>query len=109
MKNARQFPRASINAASCLLVKQKAFRGKATNISPVGVFVIMEEPLPVGEQVYVSVQLPNYHGQVLSQAEVVWTCPKNSDCKTGVGLKFLDLSTADFFRVDNFVRHCDES
>jgi Tfp pilus assembly protein PilZ len=108
MKNERRFPRASINSDSCLLAKQRAVRGKAKNISPVGVFVRTDEPLSVGERIYVNVHLPKYHGSVLSLAEVVWTCHGQPACETGMGLKFLDLSDVDFFKVDNFVRHYEE-
>jgi c-di-GMP-binding flagellar brake protein YcgR len=108
MKNARRFRRASIDSASCLLARQRAIKGKAKNISPVGVCIRMDEALPVGERIYVNVHLPNYHGSVLSLAEVVWTCHEKATCQTGMGLKFLDLSEIDFFKVDNFVQHYQE-
>jgi hypothetical protein len=109
MKNVRQFPRASINTSTFILGALGAVKVKATNISPVGVFVSADRTLPVGERVYINVDLPNYHGSVLSQAEVVRTCVEKSHRRMGMGLKFLNLSNHDFFKVHNFVRYYDES
>lgn len=109
IKNVRQFPRASINTSTFLLGTHGAVKVKAMNISPVGVFVSADRTLPVGEKVYINVDLPTYHGSVLSQAEVVWICAEKSHRQMGMGLKFLNLSNHDFFKVDNFVRHYEES
>jgi Tfp pilus assembly protein PilZ len=109
IKNVRQFPRASINTSTFLLGAHGAVKVKAMNISPVGVFVSADRTLPVGERVYINVDLPTYHGSVLSQAEVVWICVEKSHRRMGMGLKFLNLSNNDFFKVDNFVRHYEES
>jgi len=109
IKNVRQFPRASINISTFLLGANGAVKVKAMNISPVGVFVSADRTLPVGERVYINVDLPNYHGSVLSQAEVVWICVEKSHRRMGMGLKFLNLSNHDFFKVHNFVRHYEES
>jgi Tfp pilus assembly protein PilZ len=107
--NVRQFPRAAIKTSTFLLGADGAVKVKAKNISPVGVFVSVDRILPVGERVYINVDLPNYHGSVLSQAEVVWICVEKSHRRMGMGLKFLNLSNHDFFRVHNFVRHYEES
>jgi uncharacterized protein (TIGR02266 family) len=93
-----------------LLGKKGAMKGRAKNISPVGVFVRTAEPMGVGERVHINVDLPRYHGTVASQAEVVWICPKDEPCgDTGMGLKFIDLGHNDIFKIDNFVQHCQES
>ena len=107
IKNVRQFPRAAIKTSIFLLGAHGAV--KAMNISPVGVFVSADRTLPVGERVYINVDLPNYHGSVLSQAEVVWICLEKSHRRMGMGLRFLNLSNHDFFKVHNFVRHYEES
>lgn len=107
--NVRQFPRAAIKTSTFLLGADGAVKVKAKNISPVGVFVSADRILPVGERVFINVDLPNYHGSVLSQAEVVWICVEKSHRRMGMGLKFLNLSNHDFFKVHNFVRHYEES
>ncbi|UCE83361.1 MAG: PilZ domain-containing protein [Deltaproteobacteria bacterium] len=110
MKDERRFPRAHINTTYCLLGKSGAEKGKAKNISPVGVFVRTDMSMDVGDRVHINVILPQYHGSVVSQAEVVWICPKQEPCgETGVGMKWIDLSLLDVFRLDNFVRHCQEA
>ncbi|UCG12993.1 MAG: PilZ domain-containing protein [Deltaproteobacteria bacterium] len=110
MKEERRFPRACIDTTFCLLAKSGAVKGKAKNISPVGVFVCADRRLHVGDRVHINVHLPRYHGPVFSRAEVVWTGPKQEPCRvTGVGLKWIDLSMLDLFRLDNFVRHSQES
>ena len=110
MKEERRFPRAHINTTYCLLGKRGAEKGKAKNISPVGVFVRTDMSMDVGDRVHINVILPQYHGSVVSQAEVVWVCPKQEPCgETGVGMKWIDLSLLDVFRLDNFVRHSQEA
>jgi hypothetical protein len=110
MKEERRFPRAHINTTYCLLGKSGAEKGKAKNISPVGVFVRTDMSMDVGDRVHINVILPQYHGSVVSQAEVVWICPKQEPCgETGVGMKWIDLSLLDVFRLDNFVRHSQEA
>ena len=112
MKDDRRYPRAHINTPYCLLGKSGAAKGKAKNISPLGVFVRTGKDMSVGvgDRVLLNVHLPKYHGSVVSRAEVVWICPREERCgDTGVGLKWIDLSLVDVFRLDNFVRHCQES
>jgi hypothetical protein len=110
MKEDRRFPRASINSAFFLLGKKGAAKGKAKNISPVGVFVRTKRKMNIGERVHINVHLPNYHGSVVSEAEVVWICRNRETCgETGMGLKWIDLSLLDVFRLDNFVRHSQEA
>lgn len=110
MRDERRFPRAYINTTYCLLGKHGAEKGKAKNISPVGVFVRTDMTMDVGDRVHINVILPQYHGSVISKAEVVWVCPKQEPCgDTGVGMKWIDLSLSDVFRLDNFVRHGQEA
>ncbi|MFP3870634.1 MAG: PilZ domain-containing protein [Syntrophobacteria bacterium] len=110
MKNERRFPRVRTNAAFCLLGREGATKGKTKNISPVGVFVRTNRTFPVGERVYINVHLPRDHGLLVSQAEVVWICPKDEPCgDTGLGLKFIDLGRLDLFRLENYVRQWQES
>ena len=110
MREERRFPRALIDTQFCLIGKHGSAKGKAKNISPVGVFVRTGASWSVGDRVHISVILPQYHGSVLSQAEVVWICTKRETCgDQGVGLKWIDLSMTDVFRLDNFVRHWQEA
>ena len=110
MRDERRFPRALIDTHYCLLGKRGSAKGKAKNISPVGVFVRTGDNWHVGDRVHITVNLPQYHGSVLSQAEVVWICMKQEPCgDQGVGLKWIDLSMTDVFRLDNFVRHWEEA
>ena len=110
MKDERRFPRADINTQYCLIGDSGAAKGKAKNISPVGVFVRTLKDMRVGDRVQINVHLPQYHGSVVSQAEVVWICPRHKTCgDTGVGLKWIDLGQSDVFRLDNFVRHWQEA
>jgi hypothetical protein len=110
MKEERRFPRASINTQYCLIGDRGAAKGKAKNISSVGVFVRTGEGMHVGDRVQINVNLPQYHGSVVSRAEVVWICPKHKRCgDQGVGLKWIELSRSDVFRLDNFVRHWQEA
>jgi hypothetical protein len=110
MKDGRRFPRVDIITKYCLIGEHGAAKGKAMNISPVGVFVRTGEDMRVGDRVEINVYLPRYHGSVVSQAEVVWICSKHEPCEgPGVGLKWIDLSLLDVFRIDNFVRHWQEA
>ena len=110
MKEERRFPRASINTQYCLIGDRGGAKGKVKNISPVGVFVHTGESMHVGDRVQINVHLPQYHGSVVSRAEVVWICPKHEACgDQGVGLKWIELSRSDVFRLDNFVRHSQEA
>jgi len=110
MKEERRFPRAELNTQYCLISERGSAKGKTKNISPVGVFVRTAQSMRVGDRVHINVHLPNYHGSVLSQAEVVWICAKHEPCSDqGVGLKWIDLNTSDVFRLDNFVRHWQEA
>ena len=110
MKEDRKFPRASINSAFFLLGEQGSLKGKAKNISPVGVFVRTKRKMGIGDRVHINVHLPRYHGSVVSEAEVVCICRKRAICgETGMGLKWIDLRMSDIFRLDNFVRHGHES
>lgn len=110
MKDERRFPRADINTQYCLIGDGGAAKGKAKNISPVGVFVRTLKDMRVGDRVQINVHLPQYHGSVVSQAEVVWICPRHKTCgDTGAGLKWIDLGQLDVFRLDNFVRHWQEA
>ena len=61
MKEDRKFPRASINSAFFLLGEQGSLKGKAKNISPVGVFVRTKSKMSGGEGVHIDVHLPRYH------------------------------------------------
>ena len=109
MQNERRFPRADINTSYCLISKCGAAVGKAKNISPVGVFVRTGARMSMGDRVHINVHLPSYHGSVISQAEVVWICTMQEPCSgPGVGLRWIDLSRLDVFRIENFVRHWQE-
>jgi hypothetical protein len=110
MKEERRFPRADINTNYCLLGERGSAKGRAKNISPVGVFVRTGESMSVGDRVHINVHLPQYHGSVVSLAEVVWICSKHEPCgEIGAGLKWIDLSQLDVFRLDNFVQHSQEA
>ena len=110
MRDERRFPRAHINTTYCLLGKNGSAKGEAKNISSAGVFVRTGKNMSVGDRVHINVHLPTYHGSVVSRAEVVWICPEEERCgDTGVGLKWIDLSLVDVFRLDNFVQHWQET
>jgi hypothetical protein len=86
------------------------YRGKIWNLSTVGVYVVVEPPLPaVGQRVRVAFQLAVDSPRVVCEASVAWQNPPSAIFRglgaaaiglpTGCGLTFLSLVDGDRQRI----------
>lgn len=88
-KSPRKHPR----MRSELEVKEDNFTASTSDVSLGGVFIKMDQPLPVGTRFSVQIDL---EPPILVELEVKWTRPQASKYKAkGIGCEFVDLSAED--------------
>lgn len=70
-------------------------RAYLSNISPGGLFVKTDKPLPAGEQFLLRLQLPNFPEPLKISCEVVWARNRGEATEkepAGMGVKFLEMN-----------------
>jgi uncharacterized protein (TIGR02266 family) len=80
----------------CDLRDRLALRGKATNLSPAGIFVETTEPIRVGEHLAVEFILPGTLNSVQFKGEAVWTRSydegqRRDQSAPGTGVRFIGV------------------
>jgi hypothetical protein len=71
-------------------------RSQTSDFSPEGVRFVSEQPLPVGTEIEVSLQLPDRKDPVRFLGEVMWSQDRlQPSTGTEVGVRFLKISKRD--------------
>lgn len=94
---------------------ERPYSGQCGDLSVGGIFLKTDYPFDPEETVSVSFSLPekNKHKPISCKARVAWTNSKGDRRKpsypTGVGLQFLNLSTAEASKLAQFIDAYDEN
>lgn len=77
-----------------------------TNISPGGLFIKTETPLPKGEQFQLKLQFPGLSVPLKINCEVAWSRTKENDEKKapGMGVKFCEMSKNDNLILQKYLK-----
>ncbi len=82
-----------------------ATQGVIGNLSSVGMFVRLEVPLPLGQEVVLQFILPDIPRLFEAQARVVWTARRDAGATVpGMGVEFLSLDSVASGQINAFVR-----
>ena len=81
-----------------------SYLGPTKNLSGGGMCVMMDSPLAVGSEAQLEFTLPDAPNPICCTGQVVWSDKVRSSQKTEVGLVFLDVSSADKARIEDFVK-----
>lgn len=75
------------------------------NLSVGGMFLITQEPLPVGTNFRVRFALPASKDEITATGEVLWSRSQREapDRQPGMGVKFKELSEKDRERIRSFI------
>jgi uncharacterized protein (TIGR02266 family) len=85
---------------------QKTLFGYAKNVSRGGLFIATVKPREPGEEFMIELTLPtNPRHTFRCRCEVVWKrlFQRKSSHEPGMGLRFLDLSEVDGYKIDEWV------
>ncbi len=68
--------------------------GICQNLSTGGLFILMQEPLPRGTEIYLELRLEPINKTILAEGVVVWVRPSMPDPNfpSGIGLRFTAIS-----------------
>ncbi len=79
--------------------------GVTLNLSVAGMFIITEEPPPIGMPVEIEFQLPDFDEILSMKGQVVWNTSsmKRGTSVHGFGLKFSDGDPADLLQISDYV------
>ncbi|HET7499534.1 MAG TPA: PilZ domain-containing protein [Kofleriaceae bacterium] len=107
----REFPRYAHEAAITLNIADRVLSGRTTNLSRGGVCATMPEPLAVGTDTEVDIQLVFEEG-VQSEplrvpARIVWCTPVNDGFQVGVRFLRIDAERAEYLTM--FLRYLDDT
>jgi uncharacterized protein (TIGR02266 family) len=94
----RQHPRFSINAMFHGGGASTNLRGRISDLSSSGLFLVTKQFIAVGKQVHVEFDLPT--GKVDAVGEVRWLARGNEVPEQGMGIRFLRLSAASARAID---------
>jgi uncharacterized protein (TIGR02266 family) len=78
--------------------RQKFIKAYASNISNGGLFIRNDNPLPVGEQFLLKLQLPDIKDAISIKCQVAWIRrPRDASAKrlAGMGVKFIEMRDED--------------
>ncbi len=81
-----------------------SYLGPTKNLSAGGMCVMMDSPLEVGAEPQLEFTLPDDQNSISCTAQVVWSEKGHSGQKTEVGLVFMDISSEDKARIEEFVQ-----
>jgi len=81
-----------------------SYLGPTKNLSAGGMCVMMDSPLEVGAEPQIEFTLPDDANLIYCTAQVVWSEKARSGQKTEVGLVFMDVSSEDKARIEDFVQ-----
>ncbi|HEV2348375.1 MAG TPA: PilZ domain-containing protein [Terriglobia bacterium] len=94
--NRRKHPRASL--ATQIQCEESMSLAFARDISVGGMFIETDQPMPVGSRITLRFNLDENEPIMVASAEVTYQVGR-----MGVGVKFIDVSTEDLERIENFV------
>jgi uncharacterized protein (TIGR02266 family) len=100
MKESRQHPRVSIAVDVDVTSGSNFYAGRTRDLSLGGLFVETDIGLPIGAQIDVKLKLPK--GTFKVPCEVVWQLADKGRT-IGVGVRFLQLSTAAKKSIEGFM------
>jgi Tfp pilus assembly protein PilZ len=104
MEDSRRFPRKKLEGRVELLTNGGTFLGNLRDISEGGFGMVTSTPCQVGYEMFVSVQLAGAIESLSALAEVVWINPLEAAFHpTGMGLRFLALTTEDFYKLERIL------
>lgn len=88
----RKDPRYAASSLRIILKDDKNFRGeKIRDISLGGVFVRMEDPLPVGTTLTLTLDPKLGMGDIKLEGEVIWNTADMDNVDNGIGVKFKEM------------------
>ncbi len=76
------------------------------NISQGGVYIRTQELLPVGSELEIRFNLPNYNRPINSKVKVMWTYRQPSVIEmnsSGMGVQFLQIADQDLQAIEEFI------
>lgn len=82
------------------------YQGFADELSAVGIFVGTYVKKPIGDELDISIQLPDSEQPIVGTCQVSWLREpgENSDTGPGLGLKFLELSVGAQQKIAEFLK-----
>ena len=82
----RSHTRKSCMLSTAYTVEGRHFEGFMLDISPAGAFIETGETFSPGQEIHITLSLPNYPGQLTIKGEILWKG------MLGIGVKFTGLS-----------------
>ena len=95
----RQNPRTRLNVSFRGGGMATNLKGKVTDLSGTGLFLVTTTFLPIGKQIHRECHLPT--GNVEAVGEVRWVARGNDVPEQGMGIRFLRLSAASARVIDD--------
>lgn len=105
----RRHKRLTVALDVSLQTEHNFYMGLTENLSEGGLFIATYEPLPLGTQLDLSLNLPD-HPPIKSRCEVRWVREHTeftNDATPGVGVQFLDLDDQDKQTIRDFLQQRD--
>jgi uncharacterized protein (TIGR02266 family) len=99
----RRDVRVALQVPINIRVKHRLLNGDTENLSVDGVFIRMEDPLPVGRVVDLTFDLPESE-PLSAVGTVTWQRPASSSLGSGVGIRFDQLPPETRTALEGFVR-----
>jgi len=108
-KASRRYPRVTMEIAVDMSTDNNFYTGLTENISEGGVFIATRDPIPLGTEVKVKIQLPQ-HDPFELEGEVCWLREYNEftdEMAPGIGVAFASLAAETRTAIENFIRERD--
>jgi len=102
----RVYPRFGVDLDVTMSSEHNFYAGFAENISSGGLFIATHVLKPTGERLEISLTLADRPQPIRCLGEVRWVreYSERSNVPPGLGIRFLDLSTADATTIEQFLK-----
>ncbi len=102
----RQHPRYPVNLTVDFTTREAFVGNHVSNLSRGGLFIATDSPLPVHSELDLELTLPQRDERIRARGRVIWNYDirrGTSRVVPGMGIKFLDMSTADNRRLTDYL------
>ncbi len=73
------------------------------NLGVGGAFILCDDPLPIGTELYVELEIPTADESIAVDAEVRWLVPRGDEHDNpGMGVQFLDVSVDALLQLSEY-------
>jgi hypothetical protein len=97
----RNFSRITFNVGTVIKWQDKSFKGEVENLSLQGMLACINEPIPAGDEIEITIYLTGVSPQIPInlQGEVI------RSSEEGLAVKFVKISTDSFIHLRNIMAH----